>query len=175
MPKTSQNGLKFLAFTGGLALLILSARVTVPMYPEPTTLLSFTAVLLGVLAGVQMGSVTGCLYAVSLCVGLTSFLDDHGFAWDNPLGIRNFGFTLGLPLAAALAGRIAPGGQGSAGKIFGATAAGHAVYIAAGTLWLLRFGSWHHALDEGFVAHVLPCLAKSVAAFATVMVLRKVV
>jgi biotin transport system substrate-specific component len=173
MAKTSQNGLKALALIGGLALLILSARIAVPMYPEATSLLSFAAVLLGALAGAQMGFVTGCLYAASMIVGLPGFIAGGHLAFENPFALRSGGALIGVALAAALAGRLAPGGQGSFGRVLLAMLAAHAVFLVAGALWLMHFEPWKHALYAGIVPYLVPAAAKSAAAAGVLLVLRR--
>jgi biotin transport system substrate-specific component len=170
---SSNGGLRLLAGAGGIALLLLAARVSIPMVPEPTTLLSLAAVLLGSLVGAREGFVIGLLYAAAVIVGLPSFVADGHLALENPLAMKTAGLLIGVSAAAFTAGHFAPHGQGSAGRVLLAMLAGHAAYLALGTLWLMRFETWQHALYAGIVPHLLGAAAKSAAALVAVLVLRK--
>ena len=153
--------------------MMVAARLSVPMYPEATTLVSFAAVLIGALAGSRQGFLIACLYVVAVIIGFAAFLADGRLTFQNLFELKTGGFLLGLTLAAAVAGHLAPKGQGTAGRVFLAMLAGHAVHMVAGTLWLMRFDSWHHALMAGVVAYLVPDLVKSAAATGVALVLRR--
>ena len=153
--------------------MMLAGRVSVPMYPEATTLVTVAAVLIGTLAGSRQGFLIACLYIAAAVSGLAVFVADGHWSFDNVFESRNGGYLLGLALAAPVAGHLAPKAQGTVGRVFLAMLAGHAVQLVAGALWLLRFESWHHALVTGIVAHLVPDLAKSATATGLALILRR--
>ncbi len=100
----------------GTALLTISAKIQIPFWPVPTSMQSFTVVLLGALYGRRLGAATILLYLFEGAMGLPVFLNS---ATQAP-GLAYFlsptaGYLLGFVLAAYCVGMLAEQKWGKTG------------------------------------------------------------
>jgi biotin transport system substrate-specific component len=91
----------------GTALLTLSAKIQIPFWPVPTSLQSFTVVVLAALYGHRLGTATVLLYLFEGAMGLPVFANSSwqasGLAYFlSPTG----GYLLGFVLAAYIIGTL---------------------------------------------------------------------
>lgn len=158
---TSSTGAAFLRalvlMAFGTALLTLSAKINVPMYPVPMTMQTLVVLLLPVLYGWRLGTATIVAYLLEGAFGLPVFATGAGLAYmAGPTG----GFLAGFVVSAAIVGLLAERGlDRSMVGIFALMIVGHAVILAMGFLWL-AFGL---GLGEvrAWAAGVLPFLVGS--------------
>jgi biotin transport system substrate-specific component len=121
----------------GSALLIISAKVQVPMWPVPMTMQSFVVLFLGAALGPRLGAAAVTLYLAQGFAGLPVFALPHlgGPAYFmGPTG----GFLLSFIPAAIIAGLFARRGASLLKVAAGMTLA-HALILAMGMLWLAFF------------------------------------
>ena len=122
----------------GTALLTLSAKVTVPMWPVQMSLQTVAVLLVGATLGLRLGTATVLVYLAQGAAGLPVFqgtpAQGVGLAYMvGPTG----GYLLGFVVMAALAGCAADRGWGRQPLRMGAAMlAGEAVMLSLGAAWL---------------------------------------
>jgi len=122
----------------GSALMWLSAKVQVPLYPVPITMQTLVVLVLGVAYGPRLGAATMILYLLEGAVGLPVFAG----GWSEGGGFHLLygptgGYLAGFVVAAAVCGRLAE--QGWDRKIVtaaGAMIIGNLIIYALGLTWL---------------------------------------
>lgn len=122
----------------GSALMWLSAKVQVPLYPVPITMQTLVVLVLGVAYGPRLGAATMILYLLEGAIGLPVFAggwtEGGGFhLLYGPTG----GYLAGFVVAAAVCGRLAQ--QGWDRQIVtaaGAMIIGNLIIYALGLTWL---------------------------------------
>lgn len=142
---------------GGSLLIALGAKLSVPFVPVPLTFQGFAVVLVGAALGSRFGALAAITYLGEGLVGLPVFaLPTAGPAYlIGPTG----GFLLSFPVAAWLVGALAERGWDRRFVTsFFALAAGQAVILLGGFLWLSRLVGAHSA----FMTGVAPFLAGDV-------------
>lgn len=137
---------------GGIALLTLSARVSIPLGDVPFTLQSWAVLLLGAVLGPRAGALCGVLYLALAALGAPVLAQGaHGLA---PFRGATAGYLYAFPLLAALAGRAAPALRGPWRTALPTALALHALLLALGATWLgLRVGA-----PRAWTRGVLPLL-----------------
>lgn len=155
----------------GVVLIAVSARVAVPLPLVPMTLQTLAVLLVGAVYGAGLGATTVLLYLAAGALGLPVFAGAaSGLA---ALQGPTAGFLAGFVAAAALAGRF--GGSGAFWRLLAVMAAGHAVIVLCGFLWL-AFGAGLGAA-KAWRAGVAPFLAgaavKSLLGAVVLMLLQK--
>jgi len=154
----------------GAALLWISAKAKVPMYPVPMTMQTFVVLTLGVMLGARLGAATVGVYLLQGALGLPVFADTPerglGLAYmTGPTG----GYLLGFLVAAALMGWLAERGlDRSVPRLLAAMALGHAVIFAFGWAWLAGFVGPGKAWALGVEPFALATLVKSALGAALV-------
>jgi biotin transport system substrate-specific component len=125
---------------GGVSLLTLSARVSIPLGTVPFTLQSWAVLLLGALLGPRAGALSVVLYLALAALGAPVLAQGaHGLA---PFRGATAGYLFAFPLLAALAGRAAPALRGPWRAALPTALALHALLLALGATWLgLRVGA----------------------------------
>ncbi|MFO0629058.1 MAG: biotin transporter BioY [Polyangiales bacterium] len=125
---------------GGVALLTLCARVSVPLGSVPFTLQSWAVLLLGAVLGARAGALSVLLYLVAAALGAPVLAQGaHGLG---PFRGATAGYLYAFPLLAALAGRTAPTLRGPWRGAWGTALALHALLLVLGASWLgLRVGA----------------------------------
>lgn len=128
----------------GILLLILSAKISVPMWPVPVTMGTFAVLGLGALYGPRLGLTTISLYFLVGAAGFDVFhgtsLMNNGLSYmSGPTG----GYFLGYLLATLVLGLSARAGwDRSPGRMFLALLAGNLVIYVPGILWLGVLLGW---------------------------------
>lgn len=144
----------------GSALMALSAKLSVPFYPVPMSMQSFTVVVLGAAFGARLGAASMALYLVEGAAGLPVFADTpmHGLGIAYMMGPTG-GYLIGFVLAAAIVGYFAErGADRSVAQMLGAMTLGHVVLFVTGFAWLAHL----IGPDRAFLGGVLPFILGSV-------------
>lgn len=140
----------------GSALMWLSAKVQVPLYPVPITMQTLVVLVLGVAYGPRLGAATMILYLLEGAVGLPVFAG----GWSEGGGFHLLygptgGYLAGFVVAAAVCGRLAEHGWDR--RIETAVLAmiyGNLIIYALGLSWLtVQIG-----LDSAIKYGLLPFL-----------------
>jgi biotin transport system substrate-specific component len=161
----------------GSMLLTLSAKFQVPFYPVPMTLQTLVVLLLGVVLGWRLGSLTVLFYLAQGASGLPVFAGtpEKGLGLIYMAGPTG-GYLMGFVLAAALTGWLAERGfDRSRLGMAAAMVGGNAVIYALGLLWLGSFIGYNQQLiGIGMMPFVLGDLLKIALAVVTVPLLWRV-
>ena len=138
----------FLAIVGTL-LLALSAKIQVPFWPVPMTMQTFVVLVLGLMYGPKLGTVTGLLYLAEGAVGLPVFASGAGLAYlVGPTG----GYLVGFVIAMLVMGLLAS--RGLERKVLTAMVAmfiGEVIIFALGVGWLATFIGMDKAIAGGLI------------------------
>ena len=128
----------------GIAALVLSSKIRVPMWPVPVTMQTFAVLVIGAGFGLRLGLMTVLGYLALGAAGWTVFAGESaGLAYmAGPTGGYLAGFIAAAALMAALARR---GWDRSVAHMAGAMLLGNAVIYALGLAWM----SWLFAADKG--------------------------
>jgi biotin transport system substrate-specific component len=163
-----------LAIAGSI-LLIISAKVQVPMWPVPMTMQSFVVLFLGAALGPRLGAASVALYLAQGFSGMPVFAMPGAGGPAYFLGATG-GFLLSFIPAAYIAGAFANKGASLARVALGMTLA-HSLILALGMAWLawlaqLASGATGVGLSRAFAAGVEPFILGSVVkvALATALV-----
>ncbi len=127
----------------GVALLTLSAKVSVPFYPVPMTLQTLAVLLIGAAYGWRLGMITVVLYLAQGFFGAPVFANTPP-AVAGPLYFMGptAGFLMGFVLSAGIVGyAVEKGASQSFIKLAGAMLLAQIVVFSLGTLWLGFFAS----------------------------------
>jgi biotin transport system substrate-specific component len=117
----------------GTALLTLSAKVNVPMYPVPMTMQTLVVLLLPVLYGWRLGTATIIAYLAEGAFGLPVFATGAGLAYmAGPTG----GFLAGFVVATVIVGLMVARFDRSLTRLFAMMILGHIVILSMGFVWL---------------------------------------
>jgi biotin transport system substrate-specific component len=145
-----------LLVVGAAALTGLVAQVSIPLWPVPITLQTFTVLLAGAALGPLRGGASMLLYLAVGAAGVPWFAEQHsGFA------LPTFGYIVGFVVAAAIVGALAR--RGADRTVPGTVAImllGNLVIYAIGVPWLmaalgldlatgLEFGLWPFLIGDG--------------------------
>src|SRR5262249_19762225 len=130
----------------GTALLTLSAKINVPVWPVPVTLQTFAVALLAAAFGWRIGVATVLLYLLEGAAGLPVFATGGGIGYlTGPTG----GFLVGfIPMAYIIGRATDMGASGKLITLFLAMIVGDAVLFVFGFAWLLALGSGAAWLDQ---------------------------
>jgi biotin transporter BioY len=176
MAANPKNKLNVLAIIGGVALLLVAWRFPVPLGFATIALTSLVAVVLGSLAGYKSGLAITIAYFFLYVIGLHELLWYRALAHHEPLlTTPTAGLIFGLPVAALVAGLLAPFGQGTIARVFAAAFAGHAAWLLCGLLWMGYIVTPSVAGHEMVQVYLLPAILKALAAGAVILGLRKFV
>lgn len=125
----------------------LSAQVVIPLYPVPVTGQTFAVLLAGALLGPRLGALAMFAYLLEGAAGLPFFRGGGGVP--HLLGPTG-GYLLAYPAAAYLTGLLAERGWDRKFLTAAAAmAAGSAVILFGGWLWLSRFVGPEQAFQLG--------------------------
>lgn len=119
----------------GNLLLVISAKVQVPIPPVPVTLQSLVVLLLGAAYGWRLGTATVVLYLVEGALGLPVFANAGAgpLYFAGPTG----GFLIGFVATAFVVGLLAERGwDRPLARLVALMAIGHAIMFAVGLAWL---------------------------------------
>ncbi|HKQ47446.1 MAG TPA: biotin transporter BioY [Phycisphaerae bacterium] len=141
---------------GGSMLIVLGAKLSVPFVPVPLTFQGFAVVLVGAALGSRLGAFAAMAYLIEGLAGLPVFaLPGAGPGYFlGPTG-WTAGYLFSFPIAAWVVGALAE--QGWDRRYLTtilALAAGQAVILAGGFIWL----SWFVGSRGAFLTGVVPFL-----------------
>jgi biotin transport system substrate-specific component len=148
----------------GAALLTISAKVQVPMWPVPMTMQSFVVLFLGAALGPRLGAATVALYLAQGFAGLPVFALPGAAGPAYFLGPTG-GFLVSFIPAAFIAGLFARRGASLPMVAAGMTLA-HALILLMGMAWLAFFAQLANGvvgvgLERAFVRGVEPFILGS--------------
>ena len=138
----------------GTLLLTLSAKIQVPFYPVPMTMQTFVILVIGMIFGWKLGSLTVLFYLIEGAIGLPVFAGTPtkgiGFAYMmGPTG----GYLVGFLVAACTVGYLAEKGfDRSFLTTFIAMTIGTVLIFLCGYTWISMF----FGFEKAFLFGVLP-------------------
>ena len=148
----------------GAALLTVSAKIKVPMWPVPMTMQPLVVLGLGLVLGSRLAVATVLLYLAEGAAGLPVFTDtpEKGIGLAYMMGPTG-GYLVGFLLAATFTGWLADRGwDRRAGTAFLAALGGLALIYIPGIVWLGTVIGWSKpVLALGFWPFVLGDLIKA--------------
>jgi biotin transport system substrate-specific component len=172
LPASARN--VALAIAGSL-LLVISAKVQVPMWPVPMTMQSLAVLFIGAALGPRLGAATVALYLAQGFTGLPVFATPGAGGPAYFLGSTG-GFLLSFVPAAYIAGMFSSKGASLLRVAAGMTLA-HGLILALGLAWLawaaqLAGGATGVGLSRAFAVGVQPFIIGSIVkvALATALV-----
>ncbi len=128
----------------GIAVLAISAKIKVPMWPVPVTMGTFAVLTLGAAYGARLGLATILGYLLVGALGFDVFAGSSAEA--NGLSYMmggTGGYLVGYVLATVLLGALArQGWDRSAGKMAGALLLGNVIIYVPGLIWLGMLYGW---------------------------------
>lgn len=142
----------------GSALLAISAKITVPMWPVNATLQTLVIFTLAAAYGRKLAVATVLLYLAEGAAGLPVFTSGAGIAYmAGPTG----GYLVGFVIAAAIVGYGADRGfDRKPLPLFGFMLAGEIVILALGAAWLAVLFGFEKALAYGVGPFIVTDLIK---------------
>jgi len=139
--------------TIGVALLWLSAKVQIPLWPVPVTMQTFVVLTLGLAYGARLGAATVVTYLVAGAVGLPVFAGD----WSEGGGIVHLygptaGYLVGFAVAAWIGGMLAERGwDRSLPLAAAAMVIGNLAIYSLGVAWLAHMIGIEKAVQHGLL------------------------
>jgi len=118
----------------GSALMAVSAKIQVPMWPVPMTMQTFAVLVIGMAYGARLAGATLLLYLAEGAVGFPVFASGGGIAYmAGPTG----GYLVGFLIAAVMVGWLAERGwDRNVVLTFLANLGGTVIIFAVGVAWL---------------------------------------
>ncbi len=175
MPGITAPVRALLLVIAGSVLLIVSAKVQVPMWPVPMTMQSFAVLFLGAALGPRLGAASVALYLAQGLAGLPVFAVPGAAGPAYFLGTTG-GFLLSFIPAAWVAGHFARNGS-SILRVGTGMLLAHALILGLGMAWLawlaqLASGATGIGLTRAFSVGVQPFILGSLVkvALATALV-----
>lgn len=86
------------------AIMVVTSFISIPFYPVPISLQTFTAILCGLISGAKKGAIAMTIYAVLGLIGIPVFAD-HSAAGIAYVSKPSFGYIIGF-IAAAIVGGV---------------------------------------------------------------------
>jgi biotin transport system substrate-specific component len=148
----------------GTALMALSAKLQVPMWPVPMTMQTFAVLVIGMAYGWRLGGATLLAYLAEGAAGLPVFASGAGLAYmAGPTG----GYLVGFVVAATLVGWLGERGwDRGVALTLAAMALGTAVIFAFGVAWLSTLIGFAPAIANGMTPFLLGAAIKIALAAA---------
>ena len=143
----------------GSALMAVSAKIQVPMYPVPMTMQTFAVLVIAMAYGARLAGVTLLLYLAEGAIGLPVFASGAGLAYmAGPTG----GYLAGFLVAAVLVGWLAERGWDRNPPLtFLANAAGTTIIFVLGLAYLSTLvGGVDVAFEKGLAPFAIGALVK---------------
>jgi biotin transport system substrate-specific component len=154
----------------GTALLTLSAKVQVPMWPVPMTMQTFAVLVIGAAFGWRLGVATVALYLAEGAFGLPVFANapERGMGLAYMMGPTG-GYLIGFLVAAGVLGWLAERGwDRSVWRTLAGMTLGTALIFACGFAYLSTLAGTEAAWTAG-VLPFLPGAALKIALAAAVL------
>lgn len=148
----------------GSMFIAVCARIQVPMWPVPITMLTFAVLFVSLVYGPRLALATISLYLAQGIAGLPVFAAGGGIAYlMGPTG----GYLLACLPAALVVGMLAQRGWGSrAVRVFLAMLAGSAIFYLVGASWLAIFVGPEKAIAAGVIPFLIGDAVKAMLAAA---------
>ncbi len=149
----------------GSALMAVSAKIQVPMYPVPMTMQTFAVLVIAMAYGARLAGATILLYLAEGAVGMPVFASGAGLAYlAGPTG----GYLAGFFVAAVLVGSLAERGwDRNPALTFIANLAGTAIIFVLGVAYLSTLvGGLDVAFEKGMEKFMVGALVKITLAAA---------
>ncbi len=143
----------------GSALMAVSAKIQVPMYPVPMTMQTFAVLVIAMAYGARLAGVTLLLYLAEGAIGLPVFASGAGLAYmAGPTG----GYLAGFLVAAVLVGWLAERRwDRNPALTFLANAAGTTIIFVLGLAYLSTLvGGVDVAFEKGLAPFAIGALVK---------------
>jgi biotin transport system substrate-specific component len=142
----------------GTALLMLSAKINLPLPYVPMTLQTLVVLMIGAAYGWRLGTATVIAYLAEGAIGLPVFAGPVGGL--APLLGPTAGYLAGFVAAAFITGWLSERGwDRSVPRLFVAMGLGHIVILAAGFAWL-AFGM-KLGVEKAWLVGIAPFVAAS--------------
>lgn len=173
-PKTSSNAALRAATLVllGTALLALSARVQVPLWPVKMSMQDLVVLALGVTYGSRLGAATVLAYIAEGALGLPVFVSGSGLAY---FAGPTTGYLAGFVVAAFVVGTLAE--RGFMRSLPGALAsflAGYVIILSLGFAWLSTLVGAEKAFMVGVLIFLPAGAIKIALATASMSAMRRV-
>lgn len=129
---------------GGVGLLTLSAKISIPFYPVPLTMQTLAVLLIGAAYGARLGGITALSYLAAGAIGLPVFAGtpEKGIGLAYMIGPTG-GYLISYVFAAALTGWLAERGfDRSVWRMALAMFLGTVIIFSLGLLWLGAVLGW---------------------------------
>jgi biotin transport system substrate-specific component len=130
----------------GAALITISAKITIPVWPVPVTLQTFAVAGISAFLGLRLSLLTVALYLVVGALGLPVFSMGGGISYlSGPTG----GFLFGFLMMAGIIGYASD--RGAAGKLielFSVMVVADIALCALGLVWLLSMSGSAGWIDQ---------------------------
>jgi biotin transport system substrate-specific component len=149
----------------GSALMAVSAKIQVPMWPVPMTMQTFAVLVIGMAYGARLAGATLLLYLAEGAVGFPVFASGGGIAYmAGPTG----GYLVGFLIAAVMVGWLAERGwDRNVVLTFLANLGGTVIIFAVGVAWLSTImGGVEKAVAAGFQPFLVGAVVKIALAAA---------
>jgi biotin transport system substrate-specific component len=148
----------------GSALMALSAKVQVPMWPVPMTMQTFAVLVIGMAYGWRLGGLTLLAYLAEGAIGLPVFAGGAGLAYmAGPTG----GYLAGFVVAAILVGWLGDRGwDRSVAMTLVAMVLGTSLIFGLGVAWLTALIGFEPAIANGLVPFLVGAAFKIALAAA---------
>ena len=160
-----------LAVVIGVASLVLSSYIEVPMIPVPMTMQTYAVLVIAALFGWRLGAATVLAWLALAALGLPVLSGGNG-------GLQAFagptaGYLFAFVLAAAVTGWLAEKGWNAKrpALAFSAMLLAHAVCLLFGALWLATKIGLDPAIAGGVTPFLIGAIVKSALAVATLKAL----
>ena len=146
----------------GSALIALSARIQVPMWPVPMTMQTFAVLLIGMACGARMSAAIVGAYLLEGLLGLPVFASGAGPAYfAGPTG----GYLAGFLISAVVVGELAERGWArNALTAFLAQMIGTAIIFLLGVAWLATLFGTDAAIASGLLPFIPGAIVKAALA-----------
>ena len=153
----------------GIAVLTLSAKLNIPMWPIPFTMQTFAVLVLGAAYGSRLGLASVAGYIGLGAMGLPFFAMGGGLIY---LTMPTGGYLIGFLPAVYIAGLMSEKGldRRFASAIAGFALA-HALIFVFGLAWLTRFINFTEALSVGLYPFIPSAIIKFSAATGVMLLL----
>lgn len=148
----------------GSIFIAVCARIQVPMWPVPVTMLTFAVLLVSLVYGPRLALATVSLYLAQGILGLPVFAAGGGITYlMGPTG----GYLLACLPAVFVVGVLAQRGWGTqAGRVFLAMLAGSFIFYLVGASWLASFVGPEKAIAAGVLPFLIGDAIKAMLAAA---------
>jgi biotin transport system substrate-specific component len=157
-----------IALVGSL-LLAVSAKLQIAFWPVPMTLQTLVVLLLAMVLGFRLGTITTALYVTEGALGLPVFAGtpERGIGIAYIVGPTG-GYLVGFLVAAALCGLLAEQGWDRSGwRAAAAMSAGHTVILFLGWAWLAMLIGPEAAYASGVAPFYVATVAKTLLGVAS--------